>query len=76
MASAHWLAVGPLSLSGGLVTHFKMCVLLITRLLWMEGWDRVNWFNHIIWVPVVSPTNRPKSVRNRCVIEVSVEFLC
>ena len=25
---------------------------------------------------VVTPTNRPKSVRKRCVIEVLVEFLC
>ena len=30
----------------------------------------VNRFNHISWVAVVTPTDRPKSVRNRCVIEV------
>ena len=30
----------------------------------------VNRFNHTSWVDVVTPTDRPKSVRNRCVIEV------
>ena len=48
-----------------------MCVLLITRLLKLwEGWDPVNRFNHTSWVAIVTPTDRPKSVRNRCVIEV------
>ena len=27
-------------------------------------------FNHTSWMAVVTPTDRPKSVRNRCVIEV------
>ena len=27
-------------------------------------------FNHTSWVPVVTPIDRVKSVRNRCVIEV------
>ena len=56
---------------GGLFTIFLMCVLLITQLCgkW-EGWDPVNRFNHTSWVTVVTPTDRPKSVRNRCVIEV------
>ena len=27
----------------------------------------VNHVNHTSWVAVVSPTDRPKSVRNRCV---------
>ena len=26
--------------------------------------------NHTSWVAIVTPTGRPKSVRNRCVIEV------
>ena len=30
----------------------------------------VNRFNHISWVTAVTPTDRPKSVRNRCVIKV------
>ena len=48
-----------------------VCVLLITQLFWLE--DRLgleNQFNHTIWGTVVTPTDRPKSVRNNCVIEV------
>ena len=30
----------------------------------------VNRFTHTIWVTAVTPTDRPNSVRNRCVIEV------
>ena len=48
-----------------------MCALLITRLLRLvEGWDPVNGLNHTSWVSAVTPTDHPKSVRNRCVIEV------
>ena len=36
--------------------------------LW-EGWDPVNRFNHTSWVAIVTPTDRPKLVRNHCVIE-------
>ena len=32
----------------------------------------VNQVNHTSWVAVVTPTDRPKSVRNRCVIEFFV----
>ena len=35
----------------------------------------INRFNHTSGVTVVSPTDRPKSVRNRCVIEVFGGFL-
>ena len=45
-----------------------MCVLSITRLL--EGWVLVNRINHTSGVIVATPPNRPKSVRNRCIIEV------
>ena len=34
-----------------------------------EGWA-VNQVNHTSWMAVVTPTDRPKSVRNRCVIEL------
>ena len=48
-----------------------MCVLLNTRLLWLVGrLGSVNRFNHPRLVAIVTPTDRPKSVRNRCVIEV------
>ena len=40
----------------------------------MEGLYSVNQFNHTSWVAVVTPTDRPKSVRTRCVIEVFVAF--
>ena len=47
-----------------------MYVLLITRLLRLVGrWARKP-VNHTSWVAVVTPTDRPKSVRNRCVIEL------
>ena len=32
----------------------------------------INQVNHTSWVVVVTPTDRPKSVRNRCVIELFV----
>ena len=35
-----------------------------------EGWALVNWINHTIGVTAVTPTDRPKSVCNRCVINV------
>ena len=41
-----------------------------------EGWDPVNRLNHSSWMAIVTPTDRPKSVRNRYVIEVLVEFVC
>ena len=35
-----------------------------------EGWDPVNLFHHTSWMDIVTPTDRPKSVRSRCVFEV------
>ena len=35
-----------------------------------ESWALVNRFNHTSGVTAVTPTDRPKTVRNRCVIEV------
>ena len=34
----------------------------------------VNQVNHTSWVAVVTPTDRPNSVRNGCVIELFVAF--
>ena len=36
-----------------------------------EGWDPVNRFNYTskVAIAIVTPTDRPKSVRNRCVIQ-------
>ena len=36
----------------------------------LEGLVPVNQFNNTSWKPFVTPTDRPKSIRNRCVIEV------
>ena len=53
-----------------------MCVLLITRLLrGVVRWARKP-VNHTIWVAVVTPTDRPKSVRNRCLIELFCDVVC
>ena len=32
--------------------------------------------NHTSWVAVVAPTDRPKAVRNRCVIELFCCVVC
>ena len=34
------------------------------------GWDAVNRFDQTSWVDFITPTDYPKPVRNRCVIEV------
>ena len=48
-----------------------MRVLLITQLLRSVGrLGLCKVVNHTSWVAVVTPTDRPKSVRNSCVIEV------
>ena len=36
----------------------------------------VNKVNHTSWVAVVTPTDRPKSVRNRYVIELFCDVVC
>ena len=36
----------------------------------------VNQVNHTSCVAVVTPTDRPKSVRNRCVIELFCGVVC
>ena len=36
----------------------------------------VNQVNHTSWVAVVTPTDRPMSVRNRCVIELFCGVAC
>ena len=41
-----------------------------------EGWALVNRFNHTSWVAVVTPTDRPKLVRNRYVIELFCAVVC
>ena len=53
-----------------------MYVLLITRLLRGVGrWARKP-VNHTSWVALVTPTDRPKSVRNCCLIELYCGVVC
>ena len=55
----------------------KLCVLLIIQLLRLVGrLGTVNRFNHNSWMTVVTPTDNPKSVHNRCVIEVFWGAFC
>ena len=42
----------------------------------VRGWVPVNQFNHAGWIGVVTPTDRHKSVQNRCVMEVYGGILC
>ena len=77
MTSPLRVAVGLLSILGGIFTNIYMCVLLITRLL--RGVGRVgpvNQVNHTSWVAIVTPTDRPKLVRNRCVIRLFCGAVC
>ena len=61
------------------VVHIRRLIykfLNVTVFFWLHGccgeWKgwAVNQVNHTSWVAVVTPTDRPKSVRNRCVIEL------
>ena len=42
-----------------------LCILLLLDMLLWEGWTRKP-VNHTSWVTVVTPTDLPKLVRNRC----------
>ena len=53
-----------------------MCVILITRLLLGVGrWVRKP-VNHTSWMAIVTPTDRPKSVRNCSLIELFCGVVC
>ena len=53
-----------------------MCVLLITRLLRGVGRLACKPVNHTSWVAVVTLTDHPKSVRNRCLIQLFCGVVC
>ena len=53
-----------------------MYVLLITRLLQRVGWWACKPVNHKSWMAVVTPTDRPRLVRNRCLIELFCGIVC
>ena len=47
-----------------------MCPFDLTAVAGNGKVGTVNQVNHTSWLDVVTPTDRPKSVRNRCVIEL------
>ena len=54
----------------------NVCPFDYKRLLRLVGrWARKP-VNHTSWVAVVTPTDRPKSVRNRCLIELFCGVVC
>ena len=60
-----------------LYSNIFMFLPLITQLLrWVGRLGPVNLVNHTSWVAVVTPTDRPKSVRNRCLIELFCDVVC
>ena len=50
--------------------HSMFSKIIISRL------GPVTLVNHTSWVAVVTPTDRPKSVRNRCLIELFCGVVC
>ena len=55
-----------------------MCVLTLnyTAVAVSGKMGPVKPVNHTGWMAVVTPTDRPKSVRNRCVIELFCGVVC
>ena len=53
-----------------------MYVLLITQLLRLVGRWAHKPVNHTSWVALVTPTDRRKSVRNRCLLELFCDVVC
>ena len=56
--------------------HSDSASVLITRLLRGVGRWAGKPVNHTSWVAVVTPTDRPKSVRNCCLIELFCGVIC
>ena len=54
----------------------NVCPFDYTAVAGSEKVSPVNQVNHTSWVAVVTPTNRPKSVRNSCVIELFCGVVC
>ena len=53
-----------------------MCPFDYTAVAGSGKFGPVNQVNHTSWVAVVTPTDRPKWVRNRLVIELSCDVVC
>ena len=67
------VGIGPRSLKGGLFTKFQNCVLNFDdtafAVIWKVGIPLKGLTTPVgsTWVSIVTRTDRPKSVRNRCV---------
>ena len=55
---------------------FNVCPFDYTAVAGSGKVGPVNQVNHTSWVAVVTPTDRHKSVRNRCVIELFGGIVC
>ena len=55
---------------------FNVCPFDYTAVAGSGNVVPVNQVNHTSWVAVVTPIDRPKSVRNRCVIELFCGVVC
>ena len=53
-----------------------MCPFNFTAVVGSEKGGPVNKVNHTSWMAVVTPTDRPKSVHNRFVIELFCGVVC
>ena len=59
-------------LSAWVLIFLNVCPFYYTSVAGRGKVGPVNQVNHTSWMAVVTPTDRPKSVRNRCVMELFV----
>ena len=59
-----------------LATFLNVCPFDYTAVAGSGKFGTVNQVNHTSWVAVVTPTDRPKTVHNRCVIELFCGVVC
>ena len=77
MISPLGVAFGLLSIIRRFIYNFlSVCPFDYTAVAGSGKVGPVNQVNHTSWVAVVTPTGRPKSVRNRCVIERFCGVVC
>ena len=77
MTSPLWMAVGfVVYIRRFIYKLFNVCPFDYTAVAGSGKVGLVNQVNHISWVAVVTPTDRPKSVRNCCVIDLFSGVLC
>ena len=70
MTSLLGVAVGLLSIRRFIYKFLNLCPFDNTAVAGNGKVGAVNQVNHTSWMAIVTPTDRPKSARNRCVIEL------